>query len=344
MADPRFFKVSGPISLKDLVTLSEAEVADKSKENMEVVDVSSLEQAQAHHVSFLSNKKYVSQFEKTAAGACFVHPNLASKAPKNLVCLLTQNPYKSYALAAQAFYPKPKFDNELIHNKAVIDKTALIGENTIIQAGAVIGANVKIGEDCEIGPNVVISDDVEIGAKCQIGANANLSHCLVGHNVAIYPGVCIGQRGFGFAIDPASGFTTVPQLGRVLIEDDVEVGANTTIDRGAGPDTVIGKGTRIDNLVQIGHNVQIGQYCVIVSQSGVSGSSTIGDFVMIGGQTGIAGHLNVGSGAKIAGQSGVIRDIPAGIEVMGSPSVPLKQFMRQAVILNNLAKKGKKKD
>ena len=154
----------------------------------------------------------------------------------------------------------------------------------------------------------------------------------------VYTLARIGQDGFGFAIDPA-GFVKVPQLGRVIIEDSVEIGANTTIDRGAGPDTVIGQGTWIDNLVQIGHNVKIGKGCVIVSQAGISGSTIIDDFVMIGGQAGIAGHLHVGSGAKVAAQSGIMRNIPAGEEQMGYPALPMKQFMRQIATLNRLSKK-----
>jgi UDP-3-O-[3-hydroxymyristoyl] glucosamine N-acyltransferase len=155
----------------------------------------------------------------------------------------------------------------------------------------------------------------------------------------------VGRPGFGFAIDPA-GFVSVPQLGRVVIEDGVEIGANTTIDRGAGPDTVIGAGTRIDNLVQIGHNVQIGRNCIIVSQTGISGSTKFGDFVMAGGQSGFAGHLTVGNGAKIAAQSGIMRDIPAGAEVMGYPATDLKQFMRQVATLSRLSvrKKGEQKE
>ena len=157
----------------------------------------------------------------------------------------------------------------------------------------------------------------------------------------LYPGVRIGQDGFGFAIDPA-GHVKVPQLGRVKIGNHIEIGANTTIDRGAGPDTEIGDGTWIDNLVQIGHNVRIGRGCVIVSQVGISGSTQIGDFVAIGGQAGIAGHLNIGSGARIGAQSGVMNDIPHMSEYMGSPAFPKTQFFRQVAALNRLIKKKKK--
>lgn len=341
MADQRFFRKSGPFTLEEIAGFSGAALAEGSAASRLCEDVAPLDQAQEIHVSFLDNKKYLDQFKMTAAGACFVRPELARYAPEKTVCLIADNPYKAYALAAQKFYPEAE-EAAKIAPSAVIDETASLGKNCTVGAGAVIGKHVKIGKNTRILPGAVIEEAVEIGDDCIIGSNAVLSHCLIGHRVHIYPGVCIGQRGFGFAIDPA-GFVSVPQLGRVVIEDDVEIGANTTIDRGAGPDTVIGSGTRIDNLVQIGHNVKIGSNCVIVAQTGISGSTEIGDFVMLGGQSGIAGHLKIGSGARIAAQSGIMRDIPPGSgDYMGSPAVPMRQFMKQVAVLSKLAG-GKKK-
>ncbi|MFP4464344.1 MAG: UDP-3-O-(3-hydroxymyristoyl)glucosamine N-acyltransferase, partial [Alphaproteobacteria bacterium] len=204
-----------------------------------------------------------------------------------------------------------------------------------------IGQGVEIGNQVWIEAGAVIQEGVKIGNRCRIGAGACVSHALIGDHVRLYPGVRVGQDGFGFAIDPA-GHVKVPQLGRVIIEDHVEIGANTTIDRGAGPDTVIGQGTWIDNLVQIGHNVKIGRGCVIVAQVGISGSTIIEDFVAIGGQAGIAGHLRVGSGAKIAAQSGVMNNLEARKEYMGSPAFPKMQFFRHVAALNRLIKKEKK--
>jgi len=166
-----------------------------------------------------------------------------------------------------------------------------------------------------------------LGEDTEIGAGATLSHCLIGSRVRIYPGVRIGQDGFGFAIDPA-GHVPVPQLGRVIIEDDVEIGANVTIDRGAGPDTVIGRGCMIDNLVQIGHNVEVGAGSVIVAQAGISGSTKLGKFVVLAGQAGLAGHLTIGDGARVGAQSGVMRDVPPGEDVVGSPAMPSRQYWR----------------
>jgi len=207
-----------------------------------------------------------------------------------------------------------------IHPSAQIDPSAKIGANAWIEAGAVIGANVEIGD------------------HCRIGANAVITHSIIGNHVRVYRGACIGQDGFGFAIDPA-GHVKVPQLGRVILEDGVQVGANTTIDRGAGPDTVIGAGTWLDNLIQVGHNVKMGRGCIIAAQAGISGSTTLGDFVAMGGQSGIAGHLTIGTGARIGAQAGVMRDVPAGEEHIGFPAVKSKQFMRQVAALKRLIKR-----
>jgi UDP-3-O-[3-hydroxymyristoyl] glucosamine N-acyltransferase len=185
----------------------------------------------------------------------------------------------------------------------------------------------------------VIAQNVEIGDQSVIGANASISHALIGANVRIYPGVRIGQDGFGFAIDPA-GHVKVPQLGRVIIGDSVEIGANTTIDRGAGPDTHIGQGSWIDNLVQIGHNVKIGRGCVIIAQTGVAGSTVLEDYAVLAAQVGVAGHLTIGMGARIGAQSGVMRDVAAGSEVMGAPAMPAKQFMRQVAMLRKMSNKN----
>jgi len=210
-----------------------------------------------------------------------------------------------------------------------------IGPNAVIEQG------VRLGRRCRVGANTVIAAGVEVGDDCRIGPNVTLSHCVIGSRVVLHPGVRIGQEGFGFASDPA-GPVKVPQLGRVLIGNDVDIGANTTIDRGSGPDTVIGSGSMIDNLVQIGHNVILGRCCVLAGQVGISGSTRLDDFVMVGGQGGLAGHLHIGRGVRIAAKSGIMRDIPAGETVCGSPAVPLTEFMRQTAVLQRLARKKDK--
>lgn len=341
MADPRFFSRAGPFSLARIAEIAGAELQGPVDPDTRIEDVAPLDSAGPGEISFIDNRKYVSQFTQSKATACLMHPDLAEKAPEGMARLVTPAPYKAYALTAQAFYPDAQCDAYTADN-ASIDETATIGADCWIGPGVYIGANVEIGKGCRIMPNAVIENGVQIGDQTYIGAGSVLSHCMIGNNVHIHPGVCIGQRGFGFAIDP-SGHVNVPQLGRVIIEDEVEIGANSTVDRGAGPDTVIGAGARIDNLVQLGHNVRIGKGCVIVAQAGVSGSTKMEDFSVLAAQAGLAGHLVVGTGAQVAAKSGVMRDIPAGERYMGYPAIPAKQFMRQVATLNKMTqKKGKK--
>lgn len=342
MADPRFFKKYKSFSISEISEISGAEIADGVDGNIILDDVAPLHNATKQNLSFLDNVKYKHDFMNTLAGACFVSSEMMIHAPDDVICLVTSNPYKSYALAAQAFYPDMYSDKDvIISDTAVIDKTAKIAKNVSIGHGSIIGRNAVIGDYSRIEANTVIGDNVEIGSYCKIGNNVTISHALIEDYVRIYPGARIGQDGFGFAIS-ISGHVKVPQLGRVLIGSHVEIGSNTTIDRGSGPDTVIGQGTWIDNLVQIGHNAVIGQGCVIVSQVGVSGSAKIEDYVAIGGQVGIAGHITIGVGARIGAQAGVISDVPSGEEYLGSPAFPKSQFFRQVAALNRLIKKKKR--
>ncbi|MBU6475286.1 MAG: UDP-3-O-(3-hydroxymyristoyl)glucosamine N-acyltransferase [Alphaproteobacteria bacterium] len=339
MADRRFFTLAGALPLSRIAEATGSVLSDPSQGGLAMTDVAPLETAEKTHLGFLDNKKYIDVFRATKAGACFVRVELASHAPAGTVCLTNKNPYKAYAIAAAMFYP-PERPETRVAPSAVVDASAKIGADCVIEEGAVIGANVKIGDRCRIQAHAVIRQGVEIGSDCDIGPHVTVSHALIGDKVRLHHGVCIGRQGFGFAIDPA-GFVAVPQLGRVIIGPDVEIGANTTVDRGAGPDTVIGQGTRIDNLVQIAHNVKIGKYCVIVAQVGISGSTQVGDYAMLGGQAGLAGHIKIGAGAKVAAQSGLMRDVPDGAEVMGSPAVPIRQSMKQTAVLAKLATRKK---
>jgi UDP-3-O-[3-hydroxymyristoyl] glucosamine N-acyltransferase len=339
MADPRFFSVAGPFTVAELAARIGAEIAGAGERDRIIKDVAPLEGAGPEHVTFLDNRKYLAAFRRTGAGCAIVHPDFAGQAPAGVTLLLTKTPYRGYALAAQAFYPEPVLA-PAVAASAVVDPSARLGEGCRIEHNAVIGAQAELGRRCHIGANAVIGEACVLGDDVRVGANASLSHCIIGARVRLYPGVRIGQDGFGFTLDP-EGYVKVPQLGRVIIGDDVEIGANSTIDRGAGPDTVIGAGTMIDNLVQIGHNVQMGRGCVLVAQSGISGSTRLGDYVMIGGQGGLAGHLAVGSGARIAAQAGVMRDVAPGEQVVGAPAVPSREFFRQVAALKRLAaKKG----
>ena len=320
MADSKFFSRTEPFTIQQLADLVQAEISDPSKAGMIISDVAALDKAGDSHISFLDNIKYKDMFTQTKAAACIVAPEYMDIAPSGTVLLMTPKPYKAYAHIAQAFYPATIEGS--VSEKAIIGTDCDIGEGCVIAAGAVLQDGVKLGAGSFVDSGAVIGRNVEIGQGSRVGANAVLSHCIVGDHVNIYPGCCIGQDGFGFAPDPA-GFVKVPQLGRVIIGNGVE----------------IGDGTWIDNLVQIGHNVKIGRSCIIISQVGISGSSVIGDYAVIAGQAGIAGHLNVGMGARIGAQSGVMRDVPAGEEYIGSPAMPARQFMRQIAAMKGLIKK-----
>jgi UDP-3-O-[3-hydroxymyristoyl] glucosamine N-acyltransferase len=337
MADPRFFRRAGPFPLAELATLTAARLVPPEAGERIVRDVAPLETAGPDDLTFLDNAKYRDAFAESHAGAACVGEALAAAAPPGMALLVCAEPYKAYARVAQAFYPQPPLAAGRAAS-AVIDLEAVVPDDCLIAANVVIERGARLGRRCRVGANTVIGAAVEIGDDCRIGANVTLSHCLIGARVVLHPGVRIGQEGFGFAPDRA-GPVKVPQLGRVILGDDVDVGANSTIDRGSGHDTVIGAGTMIDNLVQIGHNVVLGRGCVLAGQVGIAGSTRLGDFVMVGGQGGLAGHLHVGNGARIAAKAGVMRDIAAGATVIGSPAQPMAEFFRQVAVLQRLGKK-----
>lgn len=339
MADARFFTRHTPRPLGDLAEIAGGDLLDAATAGLMIGDVASLENAGAGCISFLDNIRYKDAFVQSRAAACVVAEKMAALAPAGMALIVSANPYKSYALIAQAFYPE-SYPAAEISAAAHIHPSASIGKGCVVEPGAVIGANAKIGEGCWIEANAVIGSGVEIGAGSRIGTGASVSHALLGQAVRLYPGARVGQDGFGFAIDPA-GHVKVPQLGRVLVEDHVQIGANSCIDRGAGPDTVIGAGTWIDNLVQVGHNVRIGRGCVLVAQSGIAGSTVFEDYAVLAAQAGVAGHLRIGKGAKIGAKAGVMRDVPAGEDQLGAPSMPVRDFMRQVAVLKRLTKDQK---
>ena len=334
MADPRFFQVAGPFTLGALAGIAGAEIGAGDPEAV-FSDVAPLATAGPGDVSFLDNPSYAEAFSRSKAGACIVASDLKAQPPSGMALLVAKDPYRGYALTARAFYPDG-VSGGTVAAGAHVDASARLGEGCRVEPGAVIGPHAEIGPRSVIGANAVIGPGVRLGADCVIAPSVSIRYSLLGDRVRIYAGARLGEDGFGYASD-ASGHLHIPQLGRVLVGNDVEVGANSTIDRGSGPDTVIGDGCIIDNLVQIGHNVRLGKCCVIVAHVGISGSTTLGDYVVIGGQAGIAGHITVGTGVKIGAQAGVMTDVPAGSTVIGSPAMPHKEFWRQYAALKRLA-------
>ncbi|WP_339716418.1 UDP-3-O-(3-hydroxymyristoyl)glucosamine N-acyltransferase [uncultured Sneathiella sp.] len=335
MPDPLFYGVAGPFSLAELAELPDVELAPEVDPNVMISDVRPLDQAGEGDLTFLSNPKYLDRFLSTNATACIAARTALKNFPKGLSILVAEDPYKAYARIANKFY-QPVLGSGDIHPTAVISPKAKLGKNPSIGPYVVIEENVVVGDNCIIGPHSYLNRAVKLGADCRLGAGVVLSFCHIGDNVFIHNGVKIGQDGFGFAPDPVQ-HVKIPQLGRVIIGSNCEFGANTTIDRGSGPDTVIGDNTWLDNLVQVAHNVTIGKGVIIAAQTGISGSTVIEDFVVIGGQVGLAGHITIGKGAQITAKSGVISDVPAGETYAGFPARPRRQFFRQMAILGKLS-------
>jgi UDP-3-O-[3-hydroxymyristoyl] glucosamine N-acyltransferase len=338
--DPRFFVRSGPFTAARIAAAARGGKPDEGAILTEggeriFTSLATLALATPDQVSFLDNRRYADDLSATRAGCVMVHPEMLPRVPAGCVPIVMTEPRLGWARVAALFHPLPPLAPG-IHPAAVVDPAATVDPSAEIGPFVLVSAGAEIGPRCRIGPGAIIGAGVVLGPDCRVGAGASLSHTLAGARVYVYPGARIGQEGFGFETTP-TGFLTVPQLGRVILEDDVEIGANSTIDRGAIGDTVIGAGSRLDNLVQIGHNVRLGRCCVIVAQVGISGSTVLEDFVVLGGQAGITGHLTLGRGARIGAQAGVMSDVPAGAVVGGSPSQPLKEWFRQVAVLKRLA-------
>lgn len=344
MSAPQFFPPCPALTLAHLAEATGAKLADASHGSLEVHSIAPLEGAGSGDLTFLDNAAYVRFVGETGATACFIAPKFADKLSPNCVALISNEPYRAFAKAALLLFPtsaRPQsvFGATGISPGSYIHPEAKLESGVMVDPGAIIGKGAEIGRGTLIGAHAVIGPEVRIGRDCAIGAHATVVHALIGNRVIIHTGARIGQDGFGFAMGPM-GHLKVPQIGRVILQDDVDVGANTTIDRGANRDTVIGEGTKIDNLVQIAHNVTIGRHCVIVAQVGISGSTVLEDYVVMAGQSGVAGHLRIGMAAQVGAQSGVMNDVPAGAKYLGSPAKPARQMFREVAAVSRLVQKS----
>lgn len=345
------FFIPASISVKDIASHCKATIVNSEGKDTALIEgASPIETATAGHVSFIDNPKYLKYLENTKASAVFCSEKHAGQLPNGIVGLVHATPYKAYGQALTLLYPtamrpQPVLGEAGVSDKAIIGKGATLEEGVTIEAGVVIGSGAAIGTGSVILAGAVIGSNVQIGRNTTIGANATVVNAYVGDDVIIHNGVQIGQDGFGFAMGPG-GHHKVPQIGRVILQDKVEIGANSTIDRGANRDTVIGEGSKIDNLVQIGHNATIGRHCVIVGLVGISGSATLGDYVVVAGQAGIVGHTTIGDGAQVGGGSGVHGDVAPGEKVMGYPAITASKWMREAakiMLADKRDRKNKKK-
>ncbi len=341
MAEPVFFPRAEPLSLAAIAAIARVPLPAGVDGARTVTGAAPLETAGPSDLAYMDNAKYAEALAATRAGICLVSPRFADRVPDGCIALVTPKPYEAFAEALARLYPtalRPAsvFGASGISPGSFVHPTARLEQGVTVDPGAVIGPFAEIGSGTIVASQAVVGPHVKVGRDCSIGSGVTLLNALVGNRVILHPGVRIGQDGFGFAMGPG-GHRKVPQIGRVIIQDDVEVGANTTIDRGASRDTVIGEGTKIDNLVQIGHNVVIGRHCVIVAQVGISGSTTLEDFVVIGGQVGVIGHVRIGRGAQIAASSNVNSDVPAGARWGGTPAKPVRDWFRELTTLKNLA-------
>ncbi len=330
-----FFQSVGSIKAGELA--ERIGVAIQGDKDKLICGVATLQNATEQHITFFSNNKYKPQLKETRAGACIMHAEYIAACGDKVVKLVADDPYVAYARVVDVLYPDHLYYGEV---NAVGEAQYIVGNDTFITPSAVIQDGAEIGDGCKIMPGVYIGRNVKIGNNCIIGVNAVITNTVMGNNCVIHNGVCVGQEGFGFASE-GNSIIKVKQIGGVIIGDNVEIGSNSCIDRGAIENTIIGHGTKLDNLVQIGHNVQIGSNCIIVAQAAVAGSTTVGNGVVIGGQAGVAGHLNIGDMAKIAAKSGVMRDIEARAIVGGSPAIAIRDWHKQSAVLNKIIKRSK---
>ncbi|MGN0929496.1 MAG: UDP-3-O-(3-hydroxymyristoyl)glucosamine N-acyltransferase [Alphaproteobacteria bacterium] len=351
--DSRFFDIKNSMALGQIAMLVDGKLVDESKKDLEITNLGSLENSNENSIIYLAlgnttsallNKsgEYKEKLKSIKAGACLIKAENAELVPSSMAVVEVDDPKSAFIKLTGIFYKDKALQMKGISSQALIDETVKFADKESVHIGpfAVVEEGVEIGKNCYIASGAKIKAGVKMGDNCIIKENAVISHTIMGNNVKIGEGSCIGGDGFGWH-SGAFGHIWVPQLGRVILEDNVDVGINSSIDRGAIDDTIIGSGTKIDNIIQIGHNCKIGKNCILAAMSGVAGSTIIEDWVLVGAAAGVSGHLRIGAGSQIGAGAGVIQNLAPKSVVSGYPAQPVGDFLKQSAMLRRMVKKKK---
>ena len=342
MTEPVFFKPSRAFSAAEVAEVTGARLLNGADSDVQITGIASAATGGPGMLVYVDGNRNAALMKRLQASAVLCLEEMAQAVPAGVVVLVTTHPQRAFATFGHALFPaavRPSrwTAEDGVSTKAYVDPTARIEAGAVIEAGASVGPGVAIGAGTVVASNAVVGPNCQIGRDCYVGPGVSIQCALIGNRVMLHQGAAIGKDGFGF-VATRSGPARIPHIGRVVLQDDVEIGANSTVDRGTFGDTVIGEGTKIDNLVQIAHNVTIGRGCMIAGHCGLSGSVRIGDNVLLGGRVGIADHVTVGSGAHIAASAGLMHDVPEGERWAGSPARPVREFFREVAAIRSLIK------